>query len=328
MILSFLRRSNILQQSILTIGLIILWIPIFRDSVPVSYNGYENPLYSIVVYLFQDYPVISNVLSFIFIIILGNLINSLCRSLDFISNLTMMPLVLYTIGASFSIHNGSMLTPGLFASLFIILALRIILYDQFNSVSYQSVLNSSLLIGLASLFYFPSIILLLFVYLSLYNMRSFDVKSLFIGILGIALVYVYLFSFYFIRGDLNFYLYEYLNTIGSWFAIEYFESVFIKTSIYLFFILATTLFSFFYFNKRFAEGNQQQKGRVRVIRTLFFISLLLLFVSMTGINTVVLILIPFSITLSIVLPSNKIHPLYEGIFIIWLLSILFNNYTF
>jgi len=107
------------------------------------------------------------------------------------------------------------LHPVLCASLFVLAALDKVLSTYGTADPTRDVFSAALLLALASLFYFPAIILALILFSSFFVFGTFSIRIFFVGIAGIVTVYLYLFLYYFLIDQMDGLMCTYIN----WFRI-------------------------------------------------------------------------------------------------------------
>jgi hypothetical protein len=117
------------------------------------------------------------------------------RLLDTSGNLSLFfSLLILTTGSfSFSINELSIL----------LLVLTFAIYGMLNltnqSKKHVDIFNISLVIGIGSLFYFPIIILIVWVYQVILVLRNFKLREWFMPMIGVGLPYAYFYSFWYLK---------------------------------------------------------------------------------------------------------------------------------
>ena len=174
-----------------------------------------------------------------------------------------------------------LLTPNVFqnskpilSTVFILLALRRILSFNSKKNVQKKILDASLWIGIATLFYFWSILFLLVLYASLIQLASKNFKLFLIPIIGIFVVFI-ICTIYFLYLDNNMYWYkDYKN-----FTSLYFSSFkLLKNFFSLFVILSMTVISLVFKFLNFTKTPLRKKSKYWII----------IFTLITGIIIVIL----------------------------------------
>jgi hypothetical protein len=110
---------------------------------------------------------------------------------------------------------ASSLNPVLLASIFIIPAFDNILRTYGKADPTQEVFSAAFLLALASLFYFPSILLILILLFSFIVFSTFSIRQFLVALSGIMAVYLYLTLFYFLTDRLEGQLAVYSEFFGN-----------------------------------------------------------------------------------------------------------------
>lgn len=158
------------------------------------------PLFSLALSIFSGNKILSFIISVLLIISEAILLNFITQRFHLLKSQTYLPALVYVVLMS-SIPEVLLLHPVLFSNLFLILALKRGLDLSGNANSSSSAFDSSFFISIGSLFYFPSIIFLIFVWLSLVAFRSFSFRDWLITIIGICLPYLFALTYYYWFGE-------------------------------------------------------------------------------------------------------------------------------
>jgi hypothetical protein len=98
---------------------------------------------------------------------------------------------------------ASSVNPVLFASIFLIPAFDNILRTFGKADPTQEVFSAAFLLALASLFYFPAILILLVLIFSFIVFSTFSIRQILVALSGVIAVYLYLALFYFLTDQLE-----------------------------------------------------------------------------------------------------------------------------
>ena len=130
---------------------------------------------------------------------------------DMVNSNKVLPKKNYLAGAVFIIFSSFfkenlLLSPALISLTFIILATSKIFSLIKKEKSYADVFDVGFLIAIAALFYFPCVLLLVFAYIGLATVRSFNYREWTIVLLGFLSPFIIAFTFYYWnnQGDLFF----------------------------------------------------------------------------------------------------------------------------
>ena len=156
-------KSDIIFQLIfLIIASILIWIKPFI-STDIIYSPSNAPLYDIIKWFFDDNPFIKILLSFTLLLVQSSILKSTLSSNDLTPKDSLLPAFIYILLMS-SFTNFQSIQPLLFVNFFLIIALQIILTTYSKPECYEQIFNAILLISLASMFYFPIVFFILFIW--------------------------------------------------------------------------------------------------------------------------------------------------------------------
>jgi hypothetical protein len=190
-------NSNSIFSIILFIVMaIVLWAKVFMNTVPMSAPIPASPLYHLFFKFFGGLPIVCALISLALLIMEALLINHLLVENDIIPRKSLMAAFLYIIFLSL-FNETIILNPALISGFFIILSLWLILRLYEEEEAYQHVFNIGTLISIASMFYFPSIVFMLIVWIGFIIYRVFKWREWFISIVGLICPYLFLASYYF-----------------------------------------------------------------------------------------------------------------------------------
>ncbi len=224
---------------------IIVWLDGFITPVEMIVPNNTSPLYEIIYKLLSPFPFWSSILAFFIMLIESLLITNLLSEQKLIPRNTFLTAFLFIIFAAF---NPAMLclNPVFISYLFLIPAVAFIIKMYVGKESLIYCFNASLLTGLASLVYFPTLYFLLVIWLGLYLFSIFKWREWLVSFIGITIPYIFLFVFYFWFDQLHAHLQDYHEFIviylGLNFSLSDEQSVFLSIfSIYLGFLVLLSI---------------------------------------------------------------------------------------
>ncbi len=141
------------------------------------------PLYYAVIILLTDFPVLANILAVILIVLQAFILNNIIEKHQVLSEKTKIPALIYTLLIC-SCPPLLVLNPILFANLFLILLLDRLFLTYRSDRVLTNVYDAGLLIGIAAMFYLPSIMFLPFYLISLSILRPFNAKEWILSFIG------------------------------------------------------------------------------------------------------------------------------------------------
>lgn len=206
-----LFKSKFPFKQILAIFIImlLLWARLFFDPLVAVQSDNNIILFDIINNLFAGYGYLSIVLSFLLIFAEGILLNIVLTENNIVQRNSFFPAVIYVLlmGSSnilISLH------PVLFANLFLILILRRIFQMQFSENNIKLSFEIGFYLAIASMFYFPVVFLMLFIWAALIVLQLYVFRFFLITLIGFLLPYIYLGSYYFLTDNYDVYI-NYLN---------------------------------------------------------------------------------------------------------------------
>lgn len=190
----------------------------FAHKEPLSnlvFSGLKN--YS------SNYQLISLLLSATLCFIQALLINYIANENKILPRKNYLAGLLYIIFSSF-FKESLLLTPAGIATTFIILCTGRIFALVKKEKSYGDVFDTGFLIALATLFYFPCALLILFVYIGLATVRAFSYREWIIALLGFLAPFFLLLTWYYWNDITPQMLADVANVQpGRWFVIPSFN---------------------------------------------------------------------------------------------------------
>jgi len=190
-----LKTSSLGLMLIIAIG---VWILPFLNAQQVLVST-PAPLYSLCLYWLKDQLVLSWLISLALILIEAFVLNKIVIEHQLLSKSTYIPGVLYVILIS-CVPEILPLHPILFCNLFFIITFNH-LFSTYKKDNVSAIcFNSGLMVGIASLFHYPVLFTFLIVLVALKQLRPFDWKEWASAILGLAVPYLFLFTYVYWNG--------------------------------------------------------------------------------------------------------------------------------
>lgn len=194
------KSDYIFQFIFFIITALIIWGKAFF-SVDYTYAPLNAPLYEIIHWMLADKFILKIILSFGLLIFQALVLKHTLSSNDLSPKNSLLPAFLYVVLMS-SFGNFQNIQPLLFANLFIILALQTLFKAYSKAESYEQIFNAAFMISIASLFYFPVIIFMFFIWLVLLVFSILKWREWLISLLGFITPYLFVFSYYFLTDSL------------------------------------------------------------------------------------------------------------------------------
>ncbi len=245
-------------------------------------------------------------------------LNSVLIKNEIVPKNTLVPAFIYIlVGSQFP--EILMFNPSSIALILLILSLDRIFKCYGNNDPNRELLSASLYISLASLFYFPSISILLLVYIAIVNFSISNWRALIIPLIGTSIPYIYLASYYYIDNQLNTRYLEYISYFNS----IRLANISVPDHYYivwgLLFILV--LISFFYFWMHIQEKNIIIRKKMSIIMVfLLFGFLPVIFSGENFLLNLLIFTIPVASLISFFLSNARKIKIFE--YLIWVLIVL------
>jgi hypothetical protein len=206
MFISTFKNNQPLSIILLSIMMIVLWIPAFQNTSPIPYNN-TMPLYEFYARGANNLPYIHNIIALVLVVSESILLNYILNKFEIMAKKTAMPAIFYCLLMS-CCKPLTHFYPSLFTNFFILLALFKIGLSYRIDEAFSSIFDASFYIAIASLFYFPSIIIYPLIWVTLIVIRPFIWREWLISLLGLLLPYVFVVVYYFWTDKVNFLLYD------------------------------------------------------------------------------------------------------------------------
>lgn len=323
MIIRLFTGNQLITWIILPVIAIVLWLWAASNSFPVYYDS-SMPFYFLLIHWIESQPRFL-VLSFSLLLVFVQSIhlNYIIRKYNVLYKSSHVPALVYLFMMSLAPPITGF-HPLLLVNSLWILALGMIfkLYKQNQPMRLD--FDISLLISLASLFYFPAILYYGVYLLALAMISTFSWRDIIISLLGLVLPYVFVAFAFFYTDHWS----ELLHTLKEdSFRGQIDPGALLLSSYQLSFYFILILFvagilrlaNNFYKNVTQTRRYQQ----IILIVTIFSV-LIIMFSSSYGVYRYCLLCIPFSVVLSYLFISGKRKWFNEIIFVLFVAVILYN----
>lgn len=197
--INIFKKNYTLQLLLLSIVPLVFWMQGFINPPEVISNKFDMPIYKLLYDWAKDYQLFSSICAFILVILQGLLINQLFTDNHLSQKNTFLPAFIYILLMSCS-YQCMTLNSVLIANLLIIFALYFFLNCEDKKEGIDEIYNSCALLSLASLFYAPAIIFILWIWLGLVIYKLYKWRSWLMSILGILTPYILICIFYYLKG--------------------------------------------------------------------------------------------------------------------------------
>jgi len=318
MLIRLYKSNYSLQIIILFVVAIVLWVQSFFHPTSSTHEITPAPFYNYLHYFLHRLPLLEVVLAFVLIIAQGFIINRILIINSIVRKNTLLPAFIYVVVMSQSTDLQT-LYPALLSNLFLILLLHYMLKIFNETEAYVEILNAGFLVGIATLFYLPSVFFLAAIWLCFIIYTIFYWREWVISFLGVVIPYIFLFTFYFWFDKMEFMFMKYYDFYTS------FRELCFELNVYQFIILTLLmLFVLLGINRIILSLNSKTisiRKKSIIIIWFFIISLVpLIYSSEPNIQNMALSFVPASCIIANYFDEIKKKPLIE---ILFLLTVLF-----
>lgn len=320
--LNFFKHSYLSQYLVIVVMALALWMPAFITNPAFVPGENTTPLYNGIVSVFDFSPFLLNTLAFVvylFGIFLFNSVLSANRLVTKNNTVGALTFVLMMCCAP-QLHSCY---PFIFASPFILMAMHtlFLIYQTDNPENYM--MNIGYFIAIASLFYYPSVFLMLWVMMSLFILKLNEIRYLLIPIVGFMIVNALYLGITYLSGNITVLIESYSNffrNIGFYYDLNGSDEILMVTFSVLFIISLLRIFG----GKASDKGtNVRKRVGVAVVLTLF--AIVMFFMHEPLMNNSLLFMM-FAFFYAIMLSDLKKTRLANIITIIVTILILANQY--
>lgn len=325
MLIRFFKSSFYSQYLLLIAIAVALWIRAVLDPCQ-TVSGEESIVFNLIFSLIGSQQIVSITLAILILIFSAVLLNFVLVRHELLPKNSMLGALVYVMLMS-NTPAAVGLNPVLLASLFIIPAFDQIMLTYGKPDPTQQVFTASFLLAIASLIYFPAIVLLLLLIFSLLVFQTLSFRIFLVSLTGVFAVYLYLFLFYFMSDSMEgqFWLYvEWFSTFPAFTIPPLSVNYGIWILILLLFV--TALMHIF---SQLNEGNISV--RKKMLLNLWFLLLVLITLVFESdmLNIAIFFLaIPLTTIIASYLALRKKASLWTELYILILILAIFVNNTF
>lgn len=321
MIFNLIKSRRPINFVLFPLLVIALWLPVFLSHPSHSFNNLM-PLYDGYVSLMGADSNISLALGILLVIAEGFLLNRIIDTHKILPERNNLVAFFYILFSS--IHPSFLYAnPVLFSNLFVIIALGQLLsiYNQKNVL--REVFNASLLIAVASLFYFPAILMILLIWATFIIIRPLEWRNYVISLFGPLLVAIWTVAYYFLTDQTELLVIKY----GSF--NNYFEQLSISGFSYVLVgvLVVIALVAFGSLLRGLSKNTVRVKNLLRIVSIYFILSLLTFFLtSQDYFSTYAFVLVSFAIYTANYFDYLKRNWIGNALITLLIVLVLYNNY--
>ena len=197
--LKLFEKSTLFQVVVILLVTILLWLPHLADPQPLTTPDGFAPLYSLL-YNLSLSPLLSVIIAIVIILVGGILLNLMLANAGLVSQNSLFPALFYIL---FMSATADTLSPTLIVGVLAIAFVNmLLLHSTLLTISSDKIFSATALIGICSLFYLPSLVLLLSYLLVAVNYRLYTWRDWMVLLLGLLAPYILLWIIFFLNGTL------------------------------------------------------------------------------------------------------------------------------
>lgn len=198
--LKLFEQSTVFQVVVILVVTMLLWFPQMADPQPMAAPVGFAPLYE-VLYNCAFSPMLAVVIAIVLVIAGGVMLNLLLANTGLISQNSLLPTLFYIL---FMSATAETLSATLIVGLLIIAFVRLLLlHSTLLTISRDKVFGATALIGICSLFYLPSLSLLVSYLLVAMGYRLYNWRDWMVLLLGLLAPYLLLWTILYMTGGLE-----------------------------------------------------------------------------------------------------------------------------
>lgn len=210
MIYRIFKSGRYIQLIFIIASALALWAAAFIHPVAMPAGWFGIPLYQLLYSLIVPYPHLYTFVAFVLLIAQAFFLNYILVTFNIFARGNYTGAFFYILFMSSDPHLLT-LHPALVSNIFIAPVIYYLLKSFLKEDAYGEFFSAGLACGLASLFYFKSIVFVTCIWACLIVFRVYSWREWVISITGLLMVYLYLFSAYFLIDSLLVALSQYKN---------------------------------------------------------------------------------------------------------------------
>ncbi|HNW96946.1 MAG TPA: hypothetical protein PKK00_00880 [Bacteroidales bacterium] len=295
--------NSIFSLGVLILLTVVLWSKMFCTEN--AFIGYipASPFYNVLVTYLGDFVIINSFIAIVLVLLQALLINNLLSGNDLMPGKTYMGAFIFILfTASFS--DIVVLHPIIFSGFIMTIVLNNLFKLYEKNEGYALVFNTSMLVSFASMFYFPAIVFIFFIWACFIVYRILAWREWFISLIGFGLPYLFLGTYYFWNDKLPLKINEYAHAIQ---VINFYDfKPTFNTYIFISLIGFILLMAVFFMIKLISEKAIRIRKLLSLIIWLFVISYLSMVISpLYGIIGFVMLLVPASVIVALYISNMR-----------------------
>ncbi len=316
------QPTNLLLIIFLTTALLLKYF--IMPGTGIDTGVEEHSIYKWIIVFFNnlDAPALNKTLAFFLILFEALFFTLISNHYNLLGKRSYLPMLIYLLILINTI-NALDINAILFANILFLSAWMIIKKASGKDRALSNYFNASVLIGLASMFYFNYLYLVIILWINLIIIRGPKIREMLLSVLGAAVVWYFIFSYFYIT-DTAF------SGFGQKFIFNLkfndFSNIDLSEKITRLYIISLFTLSILSLFKYFNNLKIDIRNNLNLLFSIFIVGLLLIILTSASIEMVHLIAIPVSLFISNYLISMK-KVFWSNIFLAGLILLtIFNVY--
>ena len=305
MILKLFKVFSPTSLMIIILLTIIFWLKVFFNESGLGLYIDQNPLplYGLVMDFLNmlNIPFLNKLLALILVLIQAFLIAAINNQFNLIGRRSFMP-SLFFILIVFNFTDYLQIHPIYFANILFLIAWIKIKKAQGKQKALTNYFDASLLIGLASLFYFNFIYLVFILWINILISRPGSYKEFSISLFGSLIIWYLFLSFYFITYSEHYNIFSLLSFNPGFTDIT---SLSITTQIAGIFFILLIFFANFALFRYYISLNINIRNNLKLLFYLFALGILIILFTNSSFELIYMIAIPVSLFISLFFINMK-----------------------
>ena len=213
--IKFFRQSYAIQYVVIALLAIALWIPAFASGkMTMGLGSPVTPIFNLVDDLFDFSPIAQHIFAFILLVLETLIFNAMLVKNQIVGKVSTMGAFVFVLLMSLT-RTQTNFYPFALSAIFIILAISK-LYEMYQMPNPEmSLLKTGVYIALASMCYFPSVLLVLWVIIVLPIAKKGTLRLQLIPLFGFLFVYFAYFIAVYLFGDFHPLMHAYRDHFAS-----------------------------------------------------------------------------------------------------------------
>lgn len=273
--IKFFRQSYAIQYVVIALLAIALWIPAFvSGKITMGLGEPVTPLFNVVDRLLGHSSILQHGFAFLLLVLETLIFNTILVKNQIVGKVSTMGAFVFVLFMSMT-QTQTNFFPFALSVVFILLMIKNLFDSYLQQNAEMNLLKAGLSLALASMCYFPSIILIIWIIIVLPNAKKGSLRLQFIPSFGFFFVYFLYFVAVFLFGDFQ----SLLTGYGKYFSTLQFsvEGFNIKNIILLSVLIVATVFLFFGGSNSNFEKTVAVRTKISMTFIMAFFALLLLF---------------------------------------------------